>query len=378
MRDAKGAPLYIGKAENLRRRTRDHFLQRQAFHARQALELLERIDVTETGSEFGALLLESRLIAKHRPPYNSHGTRAGSYHYVKLSAEEYPRLYATPNLRDDGSYYAGPFRKASLARRFVDAVNGAYPLRTCAHLPKDGRGHACQRSGTGACLSPCRRSLNGEYATVVEEVGRVLRGHGDELDRRLVDRQQAFVQELAFEQAARLQSQRETLERALRTVRRLRDAARDHLVLVYPAHRRGWVALWGVRGGRIVVEREVGRAAFGELAAEAFVRELHAKPAAAARRCRRPRSTSCCSCTRGSRRTARRPEWSTCGVRRGRRRRGVRRRPPARRRPARRRRRSRRAAWPAQRLTSARGRRLAGSVCSRRDQPGGLRRRRGA
>jgi DNA polymerase-3 subunit epsilon len=276
MRDARGAPLYIGKAENLRRRTRDHFLQRQAFHARQALELLERIDVVETGSEFGALLLEGRLIAKHRPPYNSHGTRAGGYHYVKLSAEEYPRLYATPNLRDDGSYYAGPFRKSSLARRFVDCVNSAYPLRTCAHLPKTGREHACQRAGTGACLSPCTRPLNGEYAAVVEEVGRVLRGHGEELDRRLVERQQAFVRELAFEQAARLQNQRETLERALRTVRRLRSAARDDLVLVYPAHRRGWVALWGVRGGRIAVEREVGRAAFGEQAAEAFIRELHA------------------------------------------------------------------------------------------------------
>jgi DNA polymerase-3 subunit epsilon len=276
MKDAKGAPLYVGKADNLRRRTRDHFLQRQAFHARQALELLERIDVVETGSEFGALLLEGRLIARQRPPYNSHGTRAGSYHYVKLTAEEYPRLYATPNLRDDGSYYAGPFRKGALARRFVDCVNGAYPLRTCAHLPRNGREHACQRAGTGACLSPCRRSLNGEYTAVVDEVGRVLRGHGEELDRRLVERQQAFVKELAFEQAARLQHQRETLERALRSVRRLRAAARDHLALVYPAHRRGWVALWGVRGGRIVVEREVGRAAFGEQAAQAFVAELHA------------------------------------------------------------------------------------------------------
>ncbi len=276
MRDAKGAPLYIGKAENLRRRTRDHFLQRQAFHARQALELLERIDVVETGSEFGALLLESRLIGKHRPPYNSQGTRAGSYHYVKLSAEEYPRLYATPNLRDDGSYYAGPFRKASLARRFVDTVNGAYPLRTCAHLPKDGRDHACQRAGTGACLSPCKRTLNGEYTAIVDEVRRVLEGQGDALDARLVERQQAFVKTLAFEQAARLQNQRETLERVLRTVRRLRAAEHDDLVLAYPAHRRGWVALWGVRGGRVAVEREVGRGAFGEQSAQAFLAELSA------------------------------------------------------------------------------------------------------
>jgi DNA polymerase-3 subunit epsilon len=276
MRDAKGAPLYIGKADNLRRRTRDHFLQRQAYHARQALELLERIDVTETGSEFGALLLESRLIARHRPPYNSQGTRVGAYHYVKLSAEEYPRLYATPNLRDDGSYYAGPFRKAALARRFVECINGVYPLRTCARLPGGERRHACPRADTGQCLSPCRTPLNGEYSAVVEQVRRVLEGHGDELDRRLVERQQAFVRGLAFEQAARIQNQRETLARALRTVRRLRAAARDDLALAYPARRRGWVAVWGVRAGRIVVEREVGREAFDEQAALAFLQELRA------------------------------------------------------------------------------------------------------
>ena len=150
MRDAGGQPLYIGKAENLRRRTRDHFLQRQAYHARQALELLDRIDVVETGSEFGALLLEQRLIARHKPHYNSHGTRAASYHYVKLSGDEYPRLYATPNLRDDGGYYAGPFRKVSTARRLVECLTSVYPLRTCSRLPRAGAGTTGRRAGAPA------------------------------------------------------------------------------------------------------------------------------------------------------------------------------------------------------------------------------------
>jgi DNA polymerase-3 subunit epsilon len=284
MRDDKGAALYIGKADNLRRRARDHFLQRQAYHARQALELLERFEVVETGSEFGALLLEQRLIAKHRPLYNSHGTRVPSYHYVKLSADDYPRLYATPNLRDDGSYYAGPFRKASLARRLVECLNGVYPLRTCAHLPAqtgarsaDGRaGHACPRAGTGACLAPCSRPLNGEYSAAVDAVRRVLEGHGEDLDERLQERQAGMVQALAFEQAAHLQRQRDALERALRTVHRLSAARRDDAVIAYPAKRAGWVALWGVRGGRIAVERAVGRAAFAEDAARGFLSELAA------------------------------------------------------------------------------------------------------
>ncbi len=280
MRDQKGAALYIGKAENLRRRTRDHFLQRQAYLSRQALELLDHIDVVETGSEFSALLLESRLIARHRPMFNSHGARVPSYLYVKLSADEYPRLYATPNLRDDGSVYAGPFRRSNVARRFADCVNGAYPLRTCAHLPsrrRDGAAaHPCPRAGTGACLAPCTRPLNGEYAAVVADVRRVLAGDAAGLDGLLQEKQAVMVRQLAFEQAGRLQKQREALATALRGVNRLRAAQRIEAVLVYPARRRGWVALWGVRGGRVALEREVGRAAFDEAAARGLLAELAA------------------------------------------------------------------------------------------------------
>jgi len=273
MRDAHGHALYIGKAENLRRRTRDHFLQRQAYHARQALELLERIETVETGSEFAALLLEQRLIARHRPHYNSHGTRARSYQYVKLSAEQYPRLYATPNLRDDGAYYAGPFRKASTARRFIDCLTSVYPLRTCARLPKAGRAepaagarsaaeHACARAGTSACLAPCRRPVDGAYDDAVAAVRRVLEGDGLDVDRRLEARQALLVERLAFEQAGRLQHQREALERALRGIRRLRAARTTSAVLTYPAPIEGRVRLWGVAHGSVVLEKEVSARSF--------------------------------------------------------------------------------------------------------------------
>jgi len=302
MRDERGHALYIGKAENLRRRTRDHFLQRQAYGARQALELLTKFEVAETGSEFAALLLEERLIAKHRPLYNLHGTRVSSYHYVKLTADEYPRLYATPNLRQDGSVYAGPFRKASLARRLTDCLNAVHPLRTCVRLPKAQEGpdvasendrragqgagprvghvagrraeHACPRADTGGCLAPCREQLNGQYGVVVEQVRRVLEGHGDELDELLQARQNQMVRALAFEQAAKLQGHRETLADAMRVVRRLREALGDYAVLVYPAKAAGKVSLWGVMAGAVVAERDVRPAAFSHDQAAALIAAL--------------------------------------------------------------------------------------------------------
>ena len=315
MRDARGAALYIGKAENLRRRTRDHFLQRQAYGATQALELLEKIDIVETGSEFAALLLESRLIRAHRPPCNRHGTRVSTYHYVKLTGDVFPRLYATPNLRDDGSLYAGPFRKAAFAKRFADTLNALFPLRTCAHLPvvegseaeralqlleaepgSRGRDAAravrlhrprrvpatsCIRADIGHCLGPCRVALDGEYRQAVEQARRVLEGDGDEVEEVLKERQDDAVEQLAFEQAGRLQAHRDTLQQALRLIRRVREARETYALLVYPSRRAGRVNLYGVAAGRIVVERELSPRRFGHDAALAVLHDVYgAAPAA--------------------------------------------------------------------------------------------------
>ena len=156
----------------------------------------------------------------------------------------------------------------------------------------------CPRAGTGACLAPCTRAPDGAYAAVVADVRRILEGDGDALDERLRARQEAMVRSLAFEQAGRLQAQRETLRRALRGVRRLRAALDEDAVLVYPARRRGWVALWGTRGGRVVAEREVGRGRSARKPHAASSRS--SPPTRRVRRCPPPRSTRSSSCTHGS------------------------------------------------------------------------------
>ena len=219
--------------------------------------------------------------------------------------------------------HAQPARRRLVLRRAVpqgqpwpgaSSRPSTAPTR-CAPAPtcrRAGREHACQRAGTGACLSPCRQPLNGEYAAVVGEVRRVLEGDGDELDARLVERQQALVKQLAFEQAARLQNQRETLERVLRTraphARRRARRPRARLPRAPPRLGRALGRARrprrrGARGGPRRVRRGGRRG---------VRRRARARPSRRARRCRRRPSTSCCSCTPGSRRTARRRASWTC------------------------------------------------------------------
>ncbi len=201
-----------------------------------------------------------------------------SYHYVKLTSDRFPRLYATPNRRDDDALYAGPFRRAGFARRLVDLLNAVYPLRTCVHLrAADGeRDHACLRHDIGACLAPCRGSLNGEYGETVAQVSRVLHGDGRELDRELARRQSAFIADLAFEQAARLQTWRDSLAQALRTIGKLRSACRAHALLIYPARQTGRASVYSVAAGSIVAECSLRPGELSPEAALGLVNELYA------------------------------------------------------------------------------------------------------
>jgi DNA polymerase III epsilon subunit family exonuclease len=79
-RDRNDAPLYVGKARDLRARLRSYFAgdrQRPAVEA--ALGALERVEWRELGSELEASLEELRLIRELRPPANARGGRPQSY-----------------------------------------------------------------------------------------------------------------------------------------------------------------------------------------------------------------------------------------------------------------------------------------------------------
>lgn len=72
MRDANGAPIYVGKARNLRARVKQYFRARIESDEKieRILERMSRLDVVETGSELAALLAEQSAIREFQPPIN--------------------------------------------------------------------------------------------------------------------------------------------------------------------------------------------------------------------------------------------------------------------------------------------------------------------
>jgi excinuclease ABC subunit C len=88
--------LYIGKATNLRDRTRSYFASDLIKTRGPAIldMVTQADDVTyeETESVLEALLLESALIKKHQPRYNVKEKDNRSYNYVLITDENFPRI----------------------------------------------------------------------------------------------------------------------------------------------------------------------------------------------------------------------------------------------------------------------------------------------
>jgi len=259
--DAADRPLYVGKANSLRKRVASYLKHGHEPRLEVMLSEARGLDflVTDSGAE--ALLLENNWIKRKRPRFNILLRDDKTYPYLKLTmADEYPRIVFTRRIRDDGAEYFGPYLPGGVARRAIKLVQKLFQVRVCT-IAIDGKlPRPCLYYDMHRCLGPCVDGLttHGAYSKVVAEARLFLRGRSDELLRRLRREMKAASEELEFEEAARLRDLISEIESA--SQRRKLSSTRGEDVDIFGFEVRGSTAAVVVlvmRGGQVLDRREI-------------------------------------------------------------------------------------------------------------------------
>jgi excinuclease ABC subunit C len=216
MVDAAGAVLYVGKARNLRNRVTSYF--RASGLTSKTLALVARIadiQITITGSETEALLLEQSLIKEERPPYNVVLRDDKSYPYIHLTDHpDFPRLTFHRGAKRRRGRYFGPFPSAGAVRESLNILHKLFRLRQCDDAFFRNRSRPCLQYQIRRCSGPCVGLISEqEYREDVELAVLFLEGRSQTVLDSYKARMHAAAQALEFERAARYRDQIDRLRR---------------------------------------------------------------------------------------------------------------------------------------------------------------------
>ena len=233
-RDITDRVVYVGKAKNLRDRVGSYFSQPLGYTRKMdgLIESLKRIETVVVGSEIEALLLESQLIRRYQPRYNTALRSHEQYPFIRIDiANPWPRVSLAKARKNDGALYFGPYRSAATARKSVELINRVVPLRTCTRSFRDARsyGSPCIQLDIGQCLGPCvGRASRDEYMALVRRVVAYVDGQDDALHDMLWKGLEHAAAALDFERAGRLRRDLNASLTLTAVQRRMRESTEAH------------------------------------------------------------------------------------------------------------------------------------------------------
>ena len=206
MKDKDGGVIYVGKSKKLKNRVTTYFTgNNHTVKTARMVSLVEDFDYILCKTEIEALTLENVLIKRHMPKYNIRLKDSKSYPYIKVTAEEYPRLYVTRDRRSDRARYFGPYQSSSAAYTALDAVMKVFAIPSCKlSFPSDiGKRRPCIYKDIGRCIAPCTGQISSEeYRLRIKAAERVLDGNVAEAKEQLRLDMETASELMEFERAA--------------------------------------------------------------------------------------------------------------------------------------------------------------------------------
>lgn len=233
MKNSHGKIIYVGKAKNLKKRVGSYFSGSQPVKTRVLVSKIKNIEYIVTQNEYEALLLENNLIKKNDPRYNINLKDGKSYPSIRVTNEDFPRIFRTRRIIQDGSTYFGPFTNVEKIDIYLELIEKLFPLRKCRG-PVKKREHPCLYYHIGRCASPCTGKISqADYMKHVEGAKKLLSGETEELIQDLERQMNSAARELNYEKAAELRD----------TIGAVKAVGESQEVVDYNYEKRDYVAV---------------------------------------------------------------------------------------------------------------------------------------
>ncbi len=203
--DSNGKILYIGKAINLKKRVQSYFQKDNYERARirQMMPYVSDIQIIETNNEIEALILESALVKKNQPLFNTDLKDDKSYAWIYINnKDKFPTVKIVRSLKK-GEYEKGklfgPYPSGLVVKRVYSYLRKLYPFCTC-------KNNDCASSlyfHIGLCPGPYAGAISEEdYRENINNIIKFLSGKKRGHIKSLAKTMERYSKNEEFEKAA--------------------------------------------------------------------------------------------------------------------------------------------------------------------------------
>ena len=214
MHDKDDKIIYVGKAISLKNRVRQYFRKNnKTKRIQNMVALIDHFEYIVTDNEAEALILECNLIKKNMPKFNVLLKDDKTYPYIKVNVKaDFPDVYITRRILNDGAKYFGPYANAGAARELVEFIKSKFKIRQCKSFKYKDR--PCLNYHIKKCLAPCMGYISKEeYMKQIDEIVDVLEGKTDKLLKQINAEMEEASKNMQYEKAAYLRDKIVAIER---------------------------------------------------------------------------------------------------------------------------------------------------------------------
>lgn len=261
MRDRSGKVIYVGKSAKLKNRVSQYFQNSEKdLKTAKMVSSVNDFDYILCDTEIEALSLENSLIKQYAPRYNIRLKDAKSYPYIKVTAEEYPRIVFTRSRIADKAKYFGPFSGASVAFSIMSIINKTLGIPSCKlKFPRDiGKGKQCLYYQMKQCCGLCTGKVSREeYGELIRCALEILKGNTNGAISSLEAKMLEYAESEQFEAAAKCRDTIRALEK-IREKQKVVDSpdAEHDVIAMYQGELCSCLSVFSVREGVLNGKRE--------------------------------------------------------------------------------------------------------------------------